>query len=68
MEVRQVPVISRITAQITKIRGRRKAPESDHRDLSREERCYFAGEAALRELEQIKSKGLIESARASFYR
>jgi hypothetical protein len=50
------------------MRGKRKAPESDHRDLSREERCYFAGEQALRELEQIKDRGLIENARASFYR
>jgi hypothetical protein len=68
MEVKQIPIFSRIIAQVSKIRGRRKPPKSDHRDLAREERCYFAGEAALKELEQIKSKGLIECASVSFYR
>ena len=68
MEIKQIHLISRITAELSEIRRRKTAKQSDYRDDGLERRRQLAREAAEKELEKIKAKAYGHLQRASILR
>ncbi|MGY5862195.1 MAG: hypothetical protein RTU09_07465 [Candidatus Thorarchaeota archaeon] len=67
MEAIQIPVVERAITRVKTIKRRVVGPLREHSDL-RKIRRHRAAESALRDLEQLKDRALIENARIGFFR